>query len=153
MTVFEQRRWPTSLLSGTLSSRRLEVKGWGDGIIITHADSLATLEHKGSVFGFFHPEIRFQKSAFTGSMWTIVQMVQNLCFYTQEAFPCGWPLTHLQCSTEFPPQTAHTWAHLALATHMKASWINDSQVAPTILKLKISHVPINDSVMTLPHRF
>ena len=32
-------------------------------------------------------------------------------------------ITNLQCSTEFPPQTTtiHTWAHLALATHMKAS--------------------------------
>ena len=25
----------------------------------------------------------------------------------------------------------HTWAHLALATHMKANWVNNPQVALT----------------------
>ena len=43
-----------------------------------YADLLSTRERKGSIFGFFHPETRFQKclftgAAFTGSMWTISQ--------------------------------------------------------------------------------
>ena len=32
--------------------------------------------------------------------------------------------------------TIHTWAHLGLATHMKASCVNDQQVALTTLKLR-----------------
>lgn len=36
-----------------------------------YADLLSTWERKGSVFGFFHPETRFQKSAFPGSFWMI----------------------------------------------------------------------------------
>ena len=48
-------------------------------------------------------------------------------------------ITHLLCTTEFPPQTAkniHTWAHLALATHMKAGWVSHPQVALMTLKIK-----------------
>ena len=29
--------------------------------------------------------------------------------------------------------TIHTWAHLALATHMKASWVNNPHVSLTTL--------------------
>ena len=36
--------------------------------------------------------------------------------------------------------TIHTWAHLALATHMRADLKNDPQVALTIVKLKSSNV-------------
>ena len=63
-----------------------------------YADSLSTQEHKGSIFGFFHPETRFQKSvfagtAFTGSMWTIGQKgAKHVCLHT-ETFPCRWPLS------------------------------------------------------------
>ena len=42
--------------------------------------------------------------------------------------------------------TIHTWAHVTLATPMKASWVNDLQVALTTLNFK-AH-----SVMTSPHR-
>ena len=53
--------------------RRLEVEDWGDGVIVSDADSPSTREQEGCVFGFFHPETRFQKSAFSGSMWTVGQ--------------------------------------------------------------------------------
>ena len=29
--------------------------------------------------------------------------------------------------------TIHTWAHLALTTHMKAGWVSNPQVAPMTL--------------------
>ena len=38
-----------------------------------YADSPSTRRCEGRVFRFFHPETWFQKSAFTGSMWTISQ--------------------------------------------------------------------------------
>ena len=37
--------------------------------------------------------------------------------------------------------TIHTWAHLALATHVKASWVNNPQVAMTTLKLRAHMCP------------
>ena len=37
--------------------------------------------------------------------------------------------------------TIHTWAHLALATHMKDGLINDTQVALTTLKLRAHMCP------------
>ena len=50
--------------------------------------------------------------------------------------------TPLQFSTEFPLQTViHTCAHLALATHLKASWVNDPQVALKTLKLRAHMCP------------
>lgn len=43
-------------------------------------------------------------------------------------------------SSDFPPLTTiptiHTWAHLVLATHMKAGWIDDPQVVLTTLKVR-----------------
>ena len=36
--------------------------------------------------------------------------------------------------------TIHTWTHLALATHMKSSQVNDLQVAPTTLKTQLTGV-------------
>ena len=62
-----------------------------------YVDSLSTLKREGSIFEFFHPETRFQKSVFsgavfTGSMWTIVQNdAKNVCLHKM-AFPCGQPL-------------------------------------------------------------
>ena len=57
-----------------------------------YADSPSTWERKGSVLGFFNPETRFQKSAFTGSMWTIGQNDAKHVRLHTKAFPCGWPL-------------------------------------------------------------
>ena len=37
--------------------------------------------------------------------------------------------------------TIQIWAHLALATHMNASKVNDSQVALTTLKLRAHTCP------------
>ena len=42
------------------------------------------------------------------------------------------PPTMLYSVTSLGSLTAiHTWAHLALATHMKANWVNNPQVALT----------------------
>ena len=62
--------------------------------IAKYADLLITQEREGSVFGFFHPETRFQKSAFTGSVWPIGQTMQSVRLHTK-AFPCGRPLNVL----------------------------------------------------------
>ena len=35
----------------------------------------------------------------------------------------------------------HTWAHLALTTHMKAGWVNNPQVALTSLKRLFKDTP------------
>ena len=45
-----------------------------------YADSLSTRERKGSIFGFF------QKSAFTGSMWTIGKNNAKHVCYTDKRF-------------------------------------------------------------------
>ena len=37
--------------------------------------------------------------------------------------------------------TTHTWAHLAWATYMKASLVNNPQVAQTTLKLRAHTFP------------
>ena len=37
--------------------------------------------------------------------------------------------------------TIHTWAHLTLATHMKAGLTNDPSVALTTVKLRIHTCP------------
>ena len=69
-----------SSYSRWVRGRRLEVEVWGDGI-------------KGSVFEFFHPETRFQKSVFTGSMLAIGQNdAKRACLHIK-AFPYGWPLS------------------------------------------------------------
>ena len=46
-----------------------------------YADLLSAQEYKGGVFRFFHHETRFQKSVFTGSMWTIGQNDAKMCVY------------------------------------------------------------------------
>ena len=37
--------------------------------------------------------------------------------------------------------TIHTWAHLVLATHMKAGWVKDPKVALRTLKLRAHTCP------------
>ena len=57
-----------------------------------YVDSLSTRERKCSVFEFFYPDTRFQKSAFTQSMWKIGQNVAKHVHLHTKAFPCGWLL-------------------------------------------------------------
>ena len=54
-----------------------------------YADSLSTREHEGGVFTFFHPETRFQKSVFTGSMRTIEQNDAKHVSLHTKVFPWG----------------------------------------------------------------
>ena len=56
-------------------------------------------KREGCVFGFFHPETRFQKSAFSGavlsaSVWTVDQNDASRVCFRKRAFSCGRPLKH-----------------------------------------------------------
>ena len=61
-----------------------------------YVDSLSKREHKDGIFEFFHPEARFKKSTFIGtvvteSIWRIGQNdTKHVRLY--KVFPCGWPL-------------------------------------------------------------
>ena len=66
-----------------LRGQRLEDEGWGDGIIAKYVDLLSTRVRKGSIFGFFHPETRFQKSVLTGTVFSLHARLHT------KAFPCG----------------------------------------------------------------
>ena len=84
-----------------LRGRRLEVEGWGDGIIDTQSmQNRCPHENARAAFwSFFHPETRCQKSVFTGSMWMIDQNDAKHVSLPK-AFPCEWALS-------FPPIFSH----------------------------------------------
>lgn len=50
--------------------------------------------------------------------------------------------TAMQMPSANSSTTIHIWAQLALTSHMSAGWVNDSQVALTILKLGAHPCPL-----------
>ena len=72
-------------------------EGCGDDIIDTDPYSPSIRSQTRAVFGFFHPETRFQKSAFSGSafagfVWTVGPNDAKHVRLHKKTFPCGWPL-------------------------------------------------------------
>ena len=57
-----------------------------------YADSPSTWKWEGCVFGFLHPETRFQKSAFSGSVWTVGQNDAIPVRFCKRALSSGWGL-------------------------------------------------------------
>ena len=62
-----------------------------------YVDSPSTRKREGCVFGFFHPETRFQKSAFSGavfsgSVWTVGQNNEIFVRFRKRVFSSGRPL-------------------------------------------------------------
>ena len=76
--------------------RRQQVDGWGHGVIVL--ESMRIRCREGCFFGFFHPETRFQKGAFSGSMWTVGQNNAIHVRFGKREFSCGRPLK-LNCKT------------------------------------------------------
>ena len=74
-----------------------------------YADSTSTWEQVGCVFGFFYPETRFQKSAFSGSVWTVGQNDVIHVRFRKRAFSCGRPL-NLSVVCRFRMPTFIFWA-------------------------------------------
>ena len=61
-------------------------------------------------------------------LWT-EEVAYDITFYPPMQY---WVLT---------PDTIHTWAHLALAMYMMATWVSDPHMALTSLKLRAQMCP------------
>ena len=88
--------------------QRSETRGQGVGrwchCFGKYADSPSTWKWEGCLFGFLHPETRFQKSAFSGaafsgSVWRVGQNDAVCVCFRKRAFSCGWPLSFMSMDT------------------------------------------------------
>ena len=79
-------------------------EGCGDDIIDTDPYLPSIRSQTRAVFGFFHPETWFQKSAFSGSafagfVWTVGPNDAKHVRLHKKTFPCGRPLKQVCVTT------------------------------------------------------
>ena len=142
---------------------RLKAKGWGVGrrhYRYTKYADCPNENTRGGSLEFFHPETRFQNSAFTGSMWTIGQNnTKHLRLHTR-VFPYGRPLTHrlcqirVRCLTSLPRscRTA-AWNCIGAVTQQTRIWIphQSSQHLPSHLHMNAHTHIISTLMVALPY--
>ena len=94
-----------------------------------YADSLSTQKQEGCVFWFFHPETRFQKSAFSGaafsgSVWTVGQNDAIHMRFRKRAFSSGQPL--IMCGGKQQHKLSSCKQHDIPAKHTEGQFPCDS---------------------------
>ena len=81
------------------------------------------------------------------AMFIMFSVIDLNCELTQYLWTWSQDITHHPAAmlywVPFPNSltTIHTWAHLAIATNMRAGWVNDRQVGLMTLKLRAHTCP------------
>ena len=141
---------------------RRKLTFWVDTVYSSH---LTAFESPSLNHRYYHNLTSWGKKVVLGDIWGFLWGQQWPSSPDKNPFMSNWnghlwtfevaiiyhpPRTLYWVPSAYILTTIHTWAHLALANHMKAGWTNNPQVALTTLKLRAHTCPYV-SVRKLPH--